>query len=79
MAGHPLGRGNPLAFLLTGGNRNDITQARQLSCGQHLGNVVADKGYDANWFLELIEQQGATAVIPSRRNRRQQPEYDRHL
>lgn len=26
------GLGNPLAFVLTGGNRNDITQARQLVC-----------------------------------------------
>jgi hypothetical protein len=65
------GLGNPLAFVLTGGNRNDITQARQLVSPQPADHMIADKSYDPNWLVELIEQQGATALVPSRRNRRQ--------
>lgn len=71
--------GNPLAFVLTGGNRNDITQAKQLVFGQPADNIIADKSYDANWLVELIKQQGANPVIPPRRNRRELREYDRHL
>ena len=73
------GLGNPLAFVLTGGNRNDSTQARQWVSTQPADNIIADKSDDANWLVELIEQQGATAVIPSRRNRRQPRAYDQHL
>lgn len=73
------GLGNPLAFVLTGGKRNDMTQARQLVSTQLVDNIIADKNYDSNWLVELIEQQGATAVIPSRRNRRQPRAYDQRL
>ena len=31
--------------------------------------VLADKGYDADWIRELIEDQGCTPQIPPRRNR----------
>lgn len=61
------------------GERNDITQARQLVEGKPADTVIADKSYDANWLIELIEQQQAKPVIPPRRNRRQPREYDRHL
>jgi transposase len=40
--------------------------------------VIADKAYDSDALIELIEQQGAQAVIPSRANRKQPREYDRH-
>jgi hypothetical protein len=31
-------------------------------------DVLADKGYDAGWIGELIEDQGCTPVIPSKSN-----------
>src|SRR5512143_2823746 len=40
--------GNPLDFVLTGGQAADITQAEALLPDEPMGAVVADKGYDAN-------------------------------
>jgi transposase len=42
-------------------------------------HVIADKGYDSEQVRETIERQGATAVIPSRSNRKVQRAYDQHL
>jgi len=38
--------------------------------------VIADKAYDADAFIDLLNGSGITAVIPSRSNRRQQREID---
>jgi transposase len=71
--------GNPLKFILTSGQRNDITQAESLL--ENVANtvVVADKGYDSNALIEAIEKQKSVAVIPSKKNRRVQRAYDTHL
>ena len=70
--------GNPLDFVLTGGQAADITQAEALLPDEPMDAVVADKGYDADAFVATVTARGATAVIPPRRNRRQPREYDRH-
>jgi transposase len=42
--------------------------------------VIADKGYDAEArVLAPLREAGKTAVIPPRRNRTEQREYDRDL
>lgn len=71
--------GNPLRWILTGGEVADITQAHALIEGLHPQVVVGDKGYDANALVALINAAGATAVIPPRSNRREQRTYDRHV
>jgi transposase len=81
------GLGNPLGFLLTGGERHDVSQAPTLlrqSIADHniLGHttyVIADRAYDAQEFLDLINELGAIAVIPPRRNRTAPRTYDLHL
>lgn len=66
-------------FLITGGQVNDCTQAIEL-LGQHKAEaVLADKGYDADAIVEHVEATGAKAVIPSKRNRKVQREYDKDL
>ncbi|HTE16523.1 MAG TPA: IS5 family transposase [Burkholderiales bacterium] len=70
--------GNPLRWILTGGEVADITQARSLIEGLCPGVIVGDKGYDADALIALINAAGATAVIPPRRNRIEQRDYDRH-
>ncbi len=40
-------------------------------------NVIADKGYDSDAFINFIESGGSVAVIPPRSNRTEQREYDR--
>jgi transposase len=71
--------GNPLAFLLTPGQQHDITQAELLLNESECDFVIADTSYDAQAFRTLIESKGAIAVIPSRKNRKQPFDYDRHL
>jgi transposase len=40
--------------------------------------VIADKGYDSDAFVEVIQKRGAEAVIPPKSNRVEPREYDRH-
>jgi transposase len=73
------GLGNPLRFTLTGGQRHDITQTAELFGGFECEYVIADRSYDAADFLQLIAGHEATPVIPPRKNRTRQREYDEHL
>jgi transposase len=71
--------GNALRFILTGGERNDITQAQALIQGIAADYVIADKGYDAAPFVMNLKGGNLKVVIPSRRNRKEQREIDEHL
>ena len=42
-------------------------------------HLLADKGYDSDAIVAKVEEQGAKAVIPPRKNRKQPREYDKHL
>ena len=64
------GLGNPLRFILTGGQENDIAQTEALLSGYAGEYVIADKEYDARWLREWIAELGMTAVIPGRSNRK---------
>ena len=71
--------GNPVRLLLTAGQASEYGQANALIEGFDADFVFADKGYDANSFVERIEAMGAVPVIPPRRNRKEMREYDKHL
>ena len=71
--------GNPVRWLLTGGDVADITQALPLLDGFKAAAVLGDKGYDADALIDRIQASGATAVIPPKCNRVVQRSYDRHL
>lgn len=66
-------------FVLTGGQTHDVTQAATLLVGQRSEYVIADKAYDADSVVELIEAQHAIPVIPTRSNRITPRWYDRDL
>jgi transposase len=70
--------GNPLRFLLTGGQRHDLTQADGLIAGYEFKRATADRSYDSQAFLHKIAEKEAEAVIPARKNRKEQREYDQH-
>lgn len=42
-------------------------------------HVIADKGYDSEAVIEIIEHSGGEAVIPPRSNRKEPRDYDKHL
>ena len=69
--------GFPLKFILTGGERHDMTQAEALLAPFDYDAVIADKGYDSDPLRELLAAQHVEVVIPSRRYRRQPRDYDR--
>ena len=72
--------GNPLSFHLTPGQACDLDGADQLLPDLSADTLLADKAYDADErVIQLLEAQGKTAVIPSRRNRKQQREYGKEL
>ena len=71
--------GNPVEFILTGGQAADVTQAEPLMQGYQTDAVIADKAYDSNAVVDAARRQGAEAVIPSKKNRKVPREYDKHL
>lgn len=60
--------GNPLRFLLSSGNCNDICMVQALLEPFDLMEklILADKGYDSDKFVRWVEQRGGIVVIPSR-------------
>lgn len=71
------GEGRPVHVLVTGGQRHDVTAAPDLVKGHAGAIVVADKAYDADDLIRLIEEElHGVAVIPSRSNRREPREID---
>lgn len=73
------GLGKPICLFITAGQRSDYTKALSLIEGRHMSVLIADKGYDANYMVEAGEKVGAKVVIPPRRNRKVQREYDKEL
>lgn len=72
------GLGNPVEFILTGGQEADINQGVPLIEGHDVKAVIADKGYDGDNFVAAIEASGAVAVIPPKKNRIFKRDYDKH-
>ncbi|MGH8497376.1 MAG: IS5 family transposase [Methylococcales bacterium] len=70
--------GNPLDFVLTGGQESDIGQAETLLALTPEGAeaLAGDKAYDSDRFIAAIEARGMEAVIPARSNRTQARECD---
>jgi len=69
--------GLPIRLHLTPGQDHDAPVCRvlldQLQPGQ---SVLADKAYDADRIRDMIWEQGAIAVIPSKSNRKMPKEFD---
>ena len=66
--------GNPVRFILTAGQVNDIVQAENLISGLSFDKLLGD-----DRFRGRIAQAGAEAVIPSTRSRSRAIPYDKHI
>jgi transposase len=71
--------GNPLRFILTGGQVHDSKQAEALIEGFDFDKLLADKGYDNNRFRAVLAMKGAEAVIPPLRTRKEAIPYDKDV
>lgn len=74
------GLGNPLDFVLTGGERHDVTQGTVLLQGYKGDYVIADKAYDSDALRKfIVDEVEAIPVIPPRSNRTEPLDYDKYL
>ena len=71
--------GMPINFIITAGTTADCTQAISLLDGLSPGYVLADRGYDTDEIVQYMEKNSAVAVIPPKRNRKEQRQYDKYL
>ena len=71
--------GNPLRLLLNAGQRHDSAQVGALIDGFEPQALIADKGYDSDNLIESLAGKGIVVVIPPKKNRLVQRQYDRHL
>jgi transposase len=71
------GLGQPTTILLSPGQDHDVTKAPELIHDSEAAKVIADKAYDSDPLVAKIEAQGATAVIPPRKNRTEARAYDK--
>jgi transposase len=71
--------GNPVRVLITAGTTADCTQACELIEGFDAGNLIGDKAYDSDKVIELAQDAGMQVVIPPKKNRKVQRDYDTYL
>ena len=69
----------PVRVLVTSGTTADCTQALALLEGFAAESVLADRGYDTNKILKAATRAGMKVVIPPKKNRKEQREYDKEL
>ena len=72
--------GLPLKLELTPGQAHHAPVSETLLTGLQPGQwVLADKAYDADWIRNMIWEQGAIDVIPSKSNRKIPNEFDKEM
>jgi transposase len=65
------GHGRPLILLLSEGQMSDYKgAAKMLHAFPKAKTLLADKGYDADWFRDALAERKISACIPSRANRK---------
>lgn len=71
-------QGRPLELLITAGQVSDYIGARALL--NRLPKVkwlLGDRGYDADWLREALQDKGISACIPGRKQRKTPVKYDK--
>lgn len=70
--------GRPLRFFMTAGQVSDYTGAAALLSSLPRADwLLADRGYDADWFRDALEDKGIRPCIPGRKSRSQPLAYDK--
>jgi len=70
--------GRPIRFFITAGQVSDYVGARAL-CGSLpvVDWLIADRGYDADWFRDTLHDKGIRPCIPGRKSRDKAIRYDK--
>ena len=69
----------PVRIFVTAGTAADCTYGERLVEGIDAGTLLADRGYDVNKLIEAAKAAGMEIVIPPKKNRIEQREYDKYL
>jgi transposase len=70
--------GRPLSFFITAGQISDYTGAAALLDDLPKAQwMLADRGYDAEWFRDALEQKGIRPCIPGGKSRSLPVKYDK--
>jgi transposase len=73
-------KGRPIQMYLSAGQTSDFTGAAGLLAVLPAAKVLlADRGYDADWFRNALIDKGITPCIPSKKNRKVHIEHDATL
>lgn len=74
------GEGKPVLLLLSPGQMSDYKGAAQfLRVLPRAKELLADRGYDANWFRNGLLEKSITPCIPPRKARKTSIKYDKDL
>jgi transposase len=69
-----------MALHLTEGQASDYKGAAVLLKNlPQTDELLADRGYDADWLRKALRDKGITACIPGKRNRKEPVSYDKGL
>lgn len=67
-------------MLLTAGQESDYKGAKRLLHQlPKAKELIADRGYDADWFLAALKKKGIVPCVPPRKHRKVQRRYDKTL
>ena len=70
--------GRPLSFFMTAGQISDYIDAAALLDSLPMAQwMLSDRGYDADWFRDALEEKGIRPCIPGRRSRGKPVKYDK--
>jgi transposase len=69
----------PVRIAITECTAADCAFASRLIEGLTAEYLLADRGYDSDVIVDQAEKQGMQAVIPPRKNRKIQREYDKEI
>ena len=69
----------PVRMFVSAGSAADCKYGELLIKGIDAQALLADRGYDANALIEAIRAAAMEVVIPPRKNRIGQRDYDRYL
>ncbi len=71
-------KGRPIGFFMSAGQVSDYTGAAALLGGlPKAGWLLADRGYDADWFRDALKDKGIKVCIPGRKSRKKVVKYDK--
>jgi transposase len=71
-------RGRPIRFFITAGPVSDYTRATALLNSLPDADwLLADRGYDADWFRDALIDKGIGPCIPGRKSRSKAVRYDK--